>query len=151
MLVSSVKVDWRVRGRSGGFSVSSFKSFPDNFLAFRGTSPLQVEGRRKEGWRKGGRGSISKHLFNFLCTVFFLWKSSSHVSVNFQTYLFSKVHFSLQLVHAISFPQLWSRFCKQVYHSVGIYIVLLLCLENDEIRLENHSSGNPTLFLFAEA
>lgn len=48
MLVGSLTVDWRDGGGSEGFSVNSFKSFPDKFLEVMGTSPFGRRGRGEE-------------------------------------------------------------------------------------------------------
>ena len=45
---------------------------------------------------------------------------------------FQKVPTLKPFQHVSFFPQLWSRFCKD--YSLGIYFILLLCLENGLIR-----------------
>lgn len=136
ILVSSVIVDWRVRGGSQDFSLSSFKSFPGKFLEVIGTSPFR-SGREEE--------ETSVNLYLIFRAVLVLWKV---LFLPVSQLPFIPMYSLKPVHHASFFPQLGSSLVK--YHSLRIYIILLLCLENGQIRLENQTSGSATLFLFPE-
>lgn len=131
----SIRLNWRVRGGTGGFNASIFQSFPNSFLKVAGTSPSEVEGReeRKEGKKeekKGGREgkhrdapiSFSLHSFASVGSPLSTCQPTCRHTIQ------QRPHSLKPFQHASSFPQLSSRSCK--YYSLGIYITLLLCLSD---------------------
>lgn len=138
VLVSSLTVDWRAGGESEGVSVSAT---PGRFLArsweFYELHLSEVDGREEEEMQ------VSIYLIS--PAVLVLWKVL-FLSANFQTYPY--IPWSPSILPASS-PSSIAGLSK--YHSLRIYVILLLCLGSGQIRLENQSSGGSTLFLFPEA